>query len=744
MKNVRIRLVAVSIFFTALACAPEHRGNTFTEPPPPKDASTLTSLGVSFPGTLVVGQSAAAILTATDQFGAAMAAGPVVWSTLSPAVATVNGNGVVTAVALGQTQVIAEANGIQAQASVTVIPIPVATVAVTPVTVSLVAGTTQQLTAVTRDAANNVLIGRVVTWATSDQTRATVDGNGLVTAVAAGPTTITATSEGKSGSAQITVTPSCTSANALQLSVGGMHTLTSAEKAFLCLAGGASASEYALIPFNTTPVAASAVQLQITGTNTSAIQPGSLFSIQTNRMTGVRQNKKPLKKSFEWSFRERERRDLASVFSGARVLPRTTSSSSTTSTNLGPRFLTNIPANPTVGTVVQINGNLSGNSCTAPKVLRGATVVAVLTNTIVLSDVTSPAGGYTNQEMIDFGTAFDTLGYGLDTLNFGAPTDIDANARVAILFTPSVNSIPAPPGAVVGGLFASRDLAPVATCVASNEGEMFYMPVPDPNQTINGNYAVEADLAITVLPTLVHEFQHLINAGRRLYVNHAPTAEETWLNEGLSHIAEELLYYRMSGNTPGSNIDLTLIQSSQAQKDAINTYQFDNLVRAAFYMQAPETNSPYAQIDGLEMRGAIWQLLRYSADRQGGVERNTWYALVNSTTSGQTNFNAVFGNIITNARDWAVAQFTDDAGLSVAANFTNPSWNFRSLLPVITGPYPLLTHSLLAAPVSITLNGGGAAYMRFSVAANTPAIITANTSGQAVPSAVDFILVRSQ
>jgi hypothetical protein len=738
MKNARIRLVAVSIFSVALACAPEHRGNTFTEPPPPKDASTLTSLGVSFPGTLVVGQSAAAILTATDQFGVTMAAGPVVWSTQSPVVATVNGNGVVTAVALGQTQVIADANGLQAQASVTVIPIPVATVAITPATVSLVVGTTQQLTVVTRDAANNVLTGRVVTWAASDQTKATVDANGLVTAVAAGTTTITATSEGKSGSVQITVTPSCTSANALQLGVGGMHTLTGPEKGFLCLGGGASASEYALIPFNSTPVAASAVQLQITGTNTSAIQPGSLFSIQTNRMTGLRQNKKPLVKSFEWLFRERERRDLASAFRSVRVLPRPMSAP------LGPRFLTNIPASPTVGTVVQINGNLSGNACTAPKVLRGATVIAVLNKTIVLSDVTSPAGGYTSQEMIDFGTAFDTLGYGLDTLNFGNPTDIDANGRVAILFTPSVNSIPAPPGAVVGGLFAGRDLEPVATCAASNEGEMFYMPVPDLNSTINGNYTDEAEVARAVLPTLVHEFQHLINAGRRQYVNNAPTAEEIWLNEGLSHIAEELLYYKMSGNTPGTNIDLPLIQSSQAQKDAVNTYQFDNLVRAALYMLKPETNSPYGQTDLLEMRGAIWQLLRYSADRKGGVESNTWQALVNTTSSGQANFNAVFGNIITNTRDWAVSQFTDDAGLGFAANFTSPSWNFRSVLPAITGPYPLLTHPLLAAPVNITLNGGGAAYLRFSVGANAPAIISANTSGQAVPSAVDFILVRSQ
>jgi len=737
--NVRIRLVAVSFFFAALACAPEHRGNTFTAPPPPKDAGTLTTLGVSVPATIIQGQSATATVSGADQFGSSIATGPVVWSTLSSAVATVNGNGVVTAVAPGQTQVVASASGLQAQAPVTVVPVPVATVSVTPVTFSLVAGTTQQLTAVTRDAASNVLTGRVVTWAASDQSKATVDASGLVTAVAAGTTNITATSEGKTGTAQVTVSPSCNTGNALQLAVGGMHTLTAAEKAFLCLGGGASASEYVLIPFNSTNVAASTTQIQVTGTNTSAIQPGSLFSIQTNRVIGLRQNtKKTLVKSFEWSFRERERRDLASAFASVRAIPRPRSAP------LSPRFLTNIPANPTVGTIVQINGNLSGNACTAPKVLRGATVIAVLNKTIVLSDVTSPAGGFTNQEMIDFGTAFDTLGYGLDTLNFGTPTDIDGNGRVAILFTPSVNSIPAPAGAVVGGLFAGRDLELVTTCVASNEGEMFYMPVPDPNQTINGNYADKTEVGRAILPTLVHEFQHLINAGRRQYINNAPTAEEIWLNEGLSHIAEELLYYRISGNTPASNIDLTVIQSSQAQIDAINTYQFDNLVRAGLYMRAPETNSPYGQTDLLEMRGAIWQLLRYSADRKGGVETNTWKALVNTTASGQANFNAVFGNIITNARDWAVAQFADDAGLGLAANFTNPSWNFRSVLPVIFPPYPLLTHPLASTPVTLTLYGGGAAYLRFSVAANTPAIVTGNASGQPVPSAIDFILLRTQ
>ena len=80
-------------------------------------------------------------------------------------------------------------------ASVTVIP-PVATLA---------AGITVQLIATTKDAAGNVLTGHLVTWASSNTAAATVSGSGLVTGVATGSATITATSEGKSGTATVTL-----------------------------------------------------------------------------------------------------------------------------------------------------------------------------------------------------------------------------------------------------------------------------------------------------------------------------------------------------------------------------------------------------------------------------------------------------------------------------------------------------------------------------------------------------------
>jgi hypothetical protein len=72
--------------------------------------------------------------------------------------------------------------------------------------VSIGVGGTQQFVATLRDASGNVLSGRTVTWTSSALSVATVSGSGLVTALLAGTTTITATSEGQSGTATLTVT----------------------------------------------------------------------------------------------------------------------------------------------------------------------------------------------------------------------------------------------------------------------------------------------------------------------------------------------------------------------------------------------------------------------------------------------------------------------------------------------------------------------------------------------------------
>jgi len=84
--------------------------------------------------------------------------------------------------------------------------VAVSSVTVSPNTTSVMVGQVQPFTATTRDAAGSVLTGRVITWASSDNTIATVDGTGLATALRAGRAVITATSEGVSGAATLTAT----------------------------------------------------------------------------------------------------------------------------------------------------------------------------------------------------------------------------------------------------------------------------------------------------------------------------------------------------------------------------------------------------------------------------------------------------------------------------------------------------------------------------------------------------------
>lgn len=83
----------------------------------------------------------------------------------------------------------------------------VASVVITPPSVTLAPGETRQLTAATKDASGSVLAGRVVTWSSSAPGVANVTGNGLVTAAASGSATITALSEGVRGVATVSVAP---------------------------------------------------------------------------------------------------------------------------------------------------------------------------------------------------------------------------------------------------------------------------------------------------------------------------------------------------------------------------------------------------------------------------------------------------------------------------------------------------------------------------------------------------------
>ena len=136
-----------------------------------------------------------------------------------------------SAIAAGSAVITAAAEGKSGVAAVTVSPAPIATVAVTPTSASLVVGQTIAFEAEPRTASGQPLPGRVVAWSSNAPQVATVSSSGLVIAVGAGTATITASSEGRSGTAQVTVTPPTVqrvdvTPAAATIAVGGSFRLT--------------------------------------------------------------------------------------------------------------------------------------------------------------------------------------------------------------------------------------------------------------------------------------------------------------------------------------------------------------------------------------------------------------------------------------------------------------------------------------------------------------------------------------
>lgn len=158
--------------------------------------------------SLTVGATTQATATTRDANNNVLSGRTIAWSSSNSSVATVSGSGLVTAVGAGTSQITATSEGQTGSASLTVSLVPVASVTVTLVSSTLNPGQTTQANATTRDANNNVLTGRAITWSSSNTGVATVSSNGLVTAIAVGTVQILASCEGKSGSGALTVSPS--------------------------------------------------------------------------------------------------------------------------------------------------------------------------------------------------------------------------------------------------------------------------------------------------------------------------------------------------------------------------------------------------------------------------------------------------------------------------------------------------------------------------------------------------------
>ena len=174
--------------------------------PGPKE---LTAVQVT-PATATVGVGTTQDFTATANYSDGSSedvTATATWSSSDTAVATVDTSGVASGVAAGTATISAEYEGETGSSVLTVSDAQPVALTVTPATASFAAGDTEQFTATLEyDDSSTQDVTDQATWSSDDDAIATVDAEGLAFGVAAGDTTITATFQGLSGSADVTIT----------------------------------------------------------------------------------------------------------------------------------------------------------------------------------------------------------------------------------------------------------------------------------------------------------------------------------------------------------------------------------------------------------------------------------------------------------------------------------------------------------------------------------------------------------
>jgi hypothetical protein len=637
---------------------------------------------------------------------------------------------------------------------------PATQLVVAPPQVTLPTGDTLRLQGALRDEFGNPVSGAgTVTWTSTAPAVATVDAQGTIRGIAPGTATIRAASTASPLTGQVSVTvvaPGASLCGTLPLTtlrVGEVTPIpTGATAGTVCVAADIGSGEFGLVAVSGATVFANTTPLSVTGQGLGAILnaiAAPAIGDASPALPSATGTLPPRDVRFEQALRQRERAELAPLAAARR----------TTAQGASPgRLLAfNSPRTATVGQLLTLNANANA-ACSAPDNRTGR-VVAIGEKLIIVADTANPAGGYTDAEFRDIVAVWDSVIHPMDVQNFGEPSNISGYNKVIAFYTRAVNQL-TPRGAdfVIGGFFFARDLFPktaragFAACAASNEAEMMYLLVPDPTGSINGNTRLKDDVTRFNYSTLAHEYQHLINASRRLHVTPGgDDREEVWLDEGLAHTAEELLFYRLAGLDGRRNIDIERIRASTAVRDAFNNYGIQNFLRLGEYLANPAGNSPWAPNDQLATRGAIWQFLRFVAGRT--ADESAFYRrLADAPQSGianlQANLPAPLPDLL---RDFAVAQLADDVAAGLAPTFGFPSWNFRSVLlalrrsnnqPIFPS-YPLPVRVLAnGVPAEGALQGGGAGFYRFAVPAARTALLTVQANGAAPPPTVRLALVR--
>lgn len=227
---------------------------------------------------------------------------------------------------------------------------------------------------------------------------------------------------------------------------------------------------------------------------------------------------------------------------------------------------------------------------------------------------------------------------------FGSYSDINGDGKVVVLLTPQVNALGAQGGGIITGFFSASDLY---TSSSSNSMEILYIMVPDPNGAYGSKISNSFAMNNLLPPVLVHELQHAISYNQHVLINKGKS-EEAWLNEGLSHLSEDLLGHNQ-----------------------------ENPSRFSIFLRSPHSYSLVTKSSpGLGSRGAAYLFLRFLYEQASDKSRFV-ANLLQTQNSGIKNVEVSFGGTSADFDQfeefflrWTIALAMSDQGISQDSRFT--------------------------------------------------------------------------
>jgi hypothetical protein len=426
-----------------------------------------------------------------------------------------------------------------------------------------------------------------------------------------------------------------------------------------------------------------------------------------------------------------------------------------------------VPENAAVGDTVRLR-IIGGGSCS--NVTEVTTVIrAKGSRGFFLADIENPAGGFEDSHYQSFAAQLDTLIYPALVEQFGAFTDLDGNDRLVVVASKEVNRR----GSL--GFTTGCDFFPRSSSnLASNEGEFFYVAVPDSAGNFGSRY-LRQDALENMPSILAHEPVHVLQFGRRVVAG--GSAPAIWVAEGQATLGEEIVGHRAEGRRTGQNYGLGVVLNEDSATSPTDWYSGLFVALSLYFGWDPITTgspdgralnaphecswlSPKPQgitnwpcVGGLDPYGAPWSLLRYLSDRFGpgrGGEDKIHKAILDHTEPGYSMLAQVIGMPIDSIlAQWAATLYTDDRVSNPALNLT--SWNLLDIYYGTSGGFRLrpslrLTPEALSFDdfgKSLNVRGGSTYYALISGFNRPPTSLKArDAAGNVLPPHMRFWIVR--